>query len=131
MLKKEFIIGVLATSVIFGSLGTAFAEDSNDKSILGTDEYSFDAPGTTADEAARNHVYDQEQLALIGTEAGGEIVSTPQALNAANNHAYSEERLAVVGTEAGDWEYRSYEEGSRTSDAVAQVATDSNSLPLF
>ena len=130
MLKKELIIGVLATSVILGSLGTAFAEDSNDKSILGTDEFSFETSQTAADAAARNYVYDQEQLALIGTEAGGEIVSTPQALNAANNHAYSEDRLAVVGTEAGDWEYLSYEEGSRTSDAVAQVATDSNSLPF-
>jgi hypothetical protein len=75
MLKKELIIGVLAT---------------------------FSAPETAADGAARNYVYDQEQLALIGTEAGGEIASTPQALRAAKNYAYNEERLAVVGTEAGD-----------------------------
>ncbi len=101
MLKKELIIGVFATSVILASFGTALAEDSNDKSILGTDEFTFNASETKADVAARNYVYDYEQLALIGTEAGGEIASTPQALRAAANHVYDEEQLALIGTEAG------------------------------
>ena len=112
MFRKELIIGVLATSVILGSFGTALAEDSNDKSILGTDEFSCEYSETAADVAARNYVYDQEQLDLIGTEAGGEITSTPQALRAARNYDYNKEQLAVVGTEAGDWEFRSYDQVS-------------------
>ena len=105
MLRKELIIGVLATSVILGSFGTALAEDSNDKSILGTDEFSFESSETAADVTARNYVYDQDQLDLIGTEVGGEIASTPQALRAARNYDYNKEHLAVVGTEAGAWEF--------------------------
>jgi len=119
MFRKELIIGVLATSVILGSFGTALAEDSNDKSILGTDEFSCEYSETAADVAARNYVYDQEQLDLIGTEAGGEIVSTPQALRAARNYDYNKEQLAVVGTEAGDWEFRSYDQVSGSNEAVA------------
>jgi hypothetical protein len=119
MFRKELIIGVLATSVILGSFGTALAEDSNDKSILGTDEFSFESSETAADVAARNYVYDQEQLDLIGTEAGGEIASTPQALRAARDHDYNKEQLAVVGTEAGDWEFQSYDQGSESNEAVA------------
>ena len=119
MLKKQLIIGVLATSVLLGSFGTALAEDSNDKSILGTDEFSFEYSETAADVAARNYVYDQEQLDLIGTEAGGEIASTPQAQSAARNYDYNKEHLAVVGTEAGDWEFRSYDQGTATSEAIA------------
>ena len=119
MFKKELIIGVLATSVLLGSFGTALAEDSNDKSILGTDEFSFESSETAADVAARNYVYDQEQLDLIGTEAGGEITSTPQALRAARNYEYNKERLAVVGTEAGVWEFRFDDQGSGGNEAVA------------
>ena len=51
MLKKELIIGVLATSVLLGSFGTALAESSNDKSIS-------------------NYDYSKECLAVVGTGAG-------------------------------------------------------------
>ena len=88
MFKKELIIGVIATSVLLGSFGSALAEDSNATSILGIDEFTFETTDTTSDAAARNYVYDQEQL-------------------------------AVVGTEAGDWEFRSYDQVTATSEAVA------------
>ena len=125
MFRKELIIGVLATSVLLGSFGTALAEDSNDKSILGTAEFTFSASEAAVDEAARNYVYDQEQLDLIGTEAGGEIASTPQALHAAANNIYNEEQSAVVATEAGDWEYKYDDQGSGASE----VATDKRGTP--
>jgi hypothetical protein len=125
MLNKELIIGVLATSVILGSFGSALAESSNDKSILGTDEFTFKALETKADVAARNYAYDLEQLTLIGTEAGGEIASMTQALHAAVNNVYDVEQSTVVGTEAGDWEYKYNDQGSGTSE----VATDKRGTP--
>ena len=118
MLRKELIIGVFAVFTLLVSFGTALAEDSNDKSILGTDEFVFDAPETTADVAARNYVYDEEQLALIGTEGGGEIASTPEALNAARSYNYDEEHLAKVGTEAGNWEFQFADQGTGMSEVI-------------
>jgi hypothetical protein len=119
MLRKELIIGVFVAFTLLVSFGNALAEDSNDKSILGTDEFTFDAPETKADVAVRNHVYDEKQLAMIGTEAGSEIASTPKALHAARNNNYDEEQLAAVGTEAGNWEFRFDGQGSGTNEAIA------------
>lgn len=128
MLRKEIIVGIFAAFTLLLSFGTALAEDSNDTSITGSDEFVFNAPETKADVAARNYVYDEDQLALIGTEAGSEVASAPKALRAARNHGYNEERLAVVGTEAGDWEFRFGGQGSGTSEAIADKrdATCSN-----
>jgi hypothetical protein len=128
MLRKELIIAIFAAFTLLVSSGIALAEDSNDKSILGTDEFTFDAPETQADVAARDYVYDEKQLALIGTEAGGEIASTQQARNAAAIHVYDEEHMVAVGTEAGNWDYRFDGQGSGTSEAVADKrgATCSN-----
>ena len=119
MLRKELIIGVFAAFILLSSFGTALAEDSNDKSILGTDEFTFDAPETKADVAARDYVYDEEQLALIGTEAGGEMVSTPKALRASRSHNYDEEHLVAVGTEAGNWEFRFNEQRTGAGETIA------------
>ncbi len=119
MLRKEFIIGIFAAFTLLASFGTALAEDSNDKSILGTDEFVFDTPETEADVAAGNYVYDEKQLAMIGTEAGSEIASTPKALHAARNNNYDEEHLAVVGTEAGEWEYRFDGPGTGMGEVIA------------
>ena len=119
MLRKELIISIFVAFTLVFSFGTALAEDSNDTSILGTDEFVFDAPETKADVAARNYVYDEKQLNLIGTEAGGEIVSTPKALHAARNYSYDEESLAAVGTEAGNWGYRFDGQGSGRNEAIA------------
>ena len=126
MLRKELIIGIFVAFTLLVTFGTALAEDSNDKSILGTDEFTFNAPETKADVAARNYVYDEEQLALISTEAGGEIASTPKALHAARNFVYDEERLAVVGTEAGDWKFRFDGQGSGTSEVIADKREATN-----
>lgn len=120
MLRKELIISVSVVFALLVTFGTALAEDeSRDSSILGSDEYTFDAPQTETDVAASNHVYDEEQLARVGTEAGSEIASSPKALKAASNHNYNEVRMAAVGTEAGDWEYRYDAQGSGSSEAVA------------
>ena len=119
MLRKELIIGIFTAFTLLVSFGTALAEDSNDKSILGTDEFTFDAPETKADVAARNYVYDEEQLALVGTEAGSEVTSTPKALQAARNYGYDKEYLAAAGTEAGDWEFRFDDQGTGTSEVIA------------
>jgi hypothetical protein len=119
MLRKELIVGIFAAFTILILFGTALAEDSNDKSILGTDEFTFDAPETKADVASRNYVYDKEPLALVGTEAGSEVTSIPQAQQAARNYVYDEERLAAVGTEAGDWKFRVDDQGSGTSEVIA------------
>jgi hypothetical protein len=119
MLRKELIIGIFTAFTLLVSFGTALAEDSNDKSILGTDEFTFDASETKADVAARNYVYDEEQLALVGTEAGSEVTSTPKALQAARNYGYDKEYLAAAGTEAGDWEFRFDDQGTGTSEVIA------------
>jgi len=118
MLKKSLIIGAFSVFSLLGLLGTAFAED-NDNSILGTDQFTFNAPETKADVAARNYVYDQEQLALIGTEGGGEITSSPKALEAARTHDYDQGQLAKVGTEGGNWQFSFDNQASRTNEAVA------------
>jgi hypothetical protein len=119
MLRKELIIGIFTAFTLLVSFGTALAEDSNDKSILGTDEFTFDASEAKADVAARNYVYDEEQLALVGTEAGSEVTSTPKALQAARNYGYDKEYLAAAGTEAGDWEFRFDDQGTGTSEVIA------------
>jgi hypothetical protein len=62
-LKKQRI------AFTFGLSGLAFAE-STDPSLLGNDEFQFNAPETKAGRAARGFDYDQESLAIVGTEAG-------------------------------------------------------------
>ena len=119
MLRKELIVGIFAAYNLLVSFGTALAEDSNDKSILGADKFTFDAPETKADVAARNYGHDEEQLALVSTEAGSEVTSAPQAQQAASNYVYNEERLAAVGNEAGDWKYSFDGQVSGTSEGLA------------
>ena len=71
MLTKQLIISILATFFFLGLLGTAFAGENDYTSVLGSDQFTFNAPQTKADVAARDHVYNQENLATVGTEAGG------------------------------------------------------------
>jgi len=109
MLKKEFTIGVLATFFFLGLLGTAFAEN-RETSLLGTDQFSFDAPVTEADVAANNYVYNQGHLASVGTEGGNwefrfDAPET-KADVAVKNYSYNQEHLASVGTEGGNWEFK-------------------------
>jgi hypothetical protein len=119
MLRKQLIIATFASFALLATFGTAFAENSHDKSILGTDEFVFNAPETKADVAARNYVYDHAQLALIGTENGGEIASTPKALLAASSYGYDQQALADVGTERGISDFNFNDQNARTGETVA------------
>lgn len=69
LLKKILLVGLLSSLFTFGLSGLAFAE-STDPSLLGNDEFQFNAPETKAGRAARGFDYDQESLAIVGTEAG-------------------------------------------------------------
>ena len=121
MFKKEFIIGILATFLCLGVVGTVFAGDVN--SEAGEWEFKFDAPETKADVAAGNNVYDQEHLALVGSEAGDweYKFDTPdtRADVAARNYVYDQEQLALVGSEAGDWEVRFEPSNTKGREAIA------------
>jgi hypothetical protein len=122
MLKNILLVGLLSSLLTFGLFGHAFAE-STDPSLLGNDEFQFDAPETKADRAARDFDYDKESLALVGTEAGdwdfkSNATQTKSDI-AARDYQYSQTRLASVGTEAGDWEYRHEPSGTQMGAAVA------------
>ena len=118
MFKKSLSIGLLTVASLIGLLGTSFAEDRS-SGLLGKDEFVFNAPETKADVAARNYVYDQEELAMIGTEGGGEIKPTAKTLEAARSHNYDQEKLANVGTEGGNWEFSFDDRSSHSNQAVA------------
>ena len=108
MFRKELITGILVAFFFMGFLGTAFAENS-DKSILGSDEFTFDAPVSINNKAAIDHKYNQDDLALVGTEGGNWEFKfdTPEtkADLAAKSYVYDQGRLASVGSEGGDWEF--------------------------
>lgn len=108
MLKKQCILGlfVVLLSLIF--VGAAVAGENDYSGILGSDQFSFE--DSVTNKAASNHVYDQEKLALIGTEAGAweydpNAELTP-AQQAAIERDYDQSRLSDVATEAGSWQYR-------------------------
>jgi hypothetical protein len=129
MFRKKFIIGVLATFFFMGFLGTAFAENS-ETSLIGTDQFTFDAPASTNNAAASKHVYNQEQLALVGTEAGVwefkfDAPETKAEL-AAKNYVYDQEHLASVGTEGGNWEFKFDAPRTKANNANEAVAEKGN-----
>lgn len=125
MLKKSLVLGFLVTLFTIAMLGTAFAEN-NDPSILGYDEFQFNAPETKADIAARSYDYDQAYLTSVGTEAGAWKFqfNAPEtkADIAAKNYDYGNQGLAAVGTEAGDWEYTFESAKSKTGEAIVNEA---------
>jgi hypothetical protein len=104
-MKNVLTVGVLMAFMTLGIVGSAFAEDSHDKSILGTDQFSFNAPETKADVVAKNYVYNQQRLEQVGTEAGNaqfdfDAPETKAEL-ATKNYDYDSQKLRMVGTEAG------------------------------
>ena len=108
-MKNVIKVGVLVGFMTLGLVGAAFAEQPNDNSILGTDQFSFSTPQTEADIAAQNHDYDQERLAKVGSEAGNwqfdfDAPETKADL-AAQNYHYDSQKLHMVGTEYGYDEY--------------------------
>lgn len=131
MLKKQYIISILVTLLSFGFIATVVAGENDESTILGSDEFRFDAPETEIDVAARNHVYDQERLALIGSEAGAWQYNPNAAETksdiAARNHDYDQRQLASVGTEAGNWEY-SFNPSTDVSDVAGSDARDKDAV---
>ncbi len=124
MYKKKFIICILATFFFFGTLGAAFAENS-ETSLIGTDQFSFDAPQGIDYEAAKKYHYSQEHLAVVGTEAGNWEFNfnAPETKSdrAAKNYHYDQEHLAVVGTEGGDWKFKFNNSASEVNDNGVQA----------
>ena len=125
MFKKEFIVGLLVAFLSLVMVGTVFAGENDYANIIGSDEFTFDAPESKTDVVVNDYVvndyvYDQEHLALAGTEAGDweykYDAPETKADVAARSHVYNQEHMALVGTEAGDWEYRS---GINTGEATA------------
>jgi hypothetical protein len=124
MFRKEFVVGALATCFFFGLLGTSLAgEVIYDGSEAGGDKFTF-AASTEVSDTVKNHVYDGETLAKVGTEAGNfeYRFDAPEtkADVAARNYQYNQESLARIGTEAGDWEYNAEIAGNNANDAVAE-----------
>ena len=108
-MKNVIKVGVLVGFMTLGIVGSALAEQPNDKSILGADEFSFAAPQTEADIAAKNYAYDQERLKLVGTEGGDwqfdfNAPETKADL-AAKNYQYDPMKLKMAGTDMGYDEY--------------------------
>lgn len=131
MFNNKLIIGLLVTFFFMGFIGTAFAENSNDTSILGTDQFSFDSQQSTNNEAAKNFDYNQEHLALVGTEAGNwkyNNVQKSKADVAATNYNYNQEHLALVGTEAGDWKINNSAQGVKGIKVQASEAKKQNAI---
>lgn len=107
MKKKTTLISGMTSLILVGLAATSFAGMGipNNNPAVGTEagnwQYQFDAPVTKADIAALNHTYDQENLALVGTEAGTDIIAGNKSKAAAAAFDYNPEQLALVGTEAG------------------------------
>jgi hypothetical protein len=91
MNSRTFVIVSLTLGLFLGLFGTAFAGEGEYKSLLGTDEFVFDAPLTKADLAAANYQYNQEQLSVIGTERGELPFSFNDRTSSAND------QMAVEG----------------------------------
>lgn len=95
MFKKELIISALVVFFSFGLVGAAFAENT-DPSVLGADEFSFDAQPSTSELSAQN---------------------------AAMNYQYDQDRLVRSGTEAGTWEHSYDDSTSASSNAIVDKDT--------
>ncbi len=120
MLKKQCIVSLFVVLFPLIFVGAAVAGENDYSGILGSDQFSFEASVTN--KAASNHVYDQEKLALVGTEAGtweydpnAELTPAQQA---AIEHDYNQSRLSDVGTEAGNWQYRF--DSSETGNSICR-----------
>jgi hypothetical protein len=110
MITKKFFIVSLAVSLLFGLFGTAFAGEADYKTIVGTDQFVFNAPQTMADLAASHYVYDQQKLALVGTEKGSDQFNFDAPVSkedlAARSYNYDPNQLAAVGTEKGSCQFK-------------------------
>ena len=110
MLRKQYIVSLLVVLFTFIFVGAALAGENDYSGILGSDQFSFEDSEANMDMAVSNHAYDEDHLALVGTEAGNwqydaNAERTP-AQQAAIERDYDQSRLSDVGTEAGNWQYR-------------------------
>ncbi|MGK2908136.1 MAG: hypothetical protein ACSLFH_17590 [Desulfuromonadales bacterium] len=114
MLRKEFLIGLLAAALSFGLAGTAFAADAdmvgaNDVSTeAGRWQHNFDNSNSMTSQMADRKNYNQDALSAIGTEAGNwqfrfDSPDT-KAAKAARNYDYDPDSLSAIGTEAGSFD---------------------------
>lgn len=107
-MKNVLTVGILAGFLTLG-VGSAFAEQQNDESILGAHELSLSASEAKADTVAKGYIYDQTRMEQIGTEAGAwqSDLGTPgtKAIVAAQNYHYDPKKLHMVATEQGYDEY--------------------------
>ena len=107
MKNRRLMISGLIASLLLSLAATAFAGMgiTNHNQAVGTEagkwKFNFDAPPTMADIAARDHHYDRERLALIGTEAGVDVIASCKARATAEIIEYNTDLLALIGTEAG------------------------------
>lgn len=112
MLKKQYIVSLLVVLLSLSFVSVVMAGENDYNNILGTDQFSFEDSQRVTDieVAAMNHDYDQDRLALVGTEAGAweydANAEQTEAELAAKEHNYNQNRLLDVGTEAGNWRYR-------------------------
>jgi hypothetical protein len=111
MLRKQYIISLLVALLSLGFAGSVMAGENDYNTILGSDEFTFES-SESKNVTASNHVYDQEKLALIGTEAGdwqydfSANAKQTQSEKVASDRDSDQSHLSSsVGTEAGDWEY--------------------------
>lgn len=120
MFKNELIISILVAFFFVGFLGTAFAES----------ELTSDASVSINNEAAINHIYNQNDLAMVGTEGGNWEFKfdTPEtkADLAAKNYNYDQEHLALVGTEGGDWKFSFDVPEAKASNATEATAKENS-----
>ncbi len=104
-MKNVLTVGILVGFMTLGLVGSAFAENPNDKSILGADEFSFTASQPKADIVSQNYNDNQKNLELVGTEAGNWQFSfdapETKADLAAKNYHYDSQKLRMIGTEYG------------------------------
>lgn len=106
MLRKEYIVVLLAVLLSFGLAGTVFAADSDMISAndVSTEAGDFQYHATT--QVPGNLNYDQKALSRVGTEAGNWQFNfdapESKADMAANRYDYNAKSLSAIGTEAGD-----------------------------
>ena len=111
MLRKEFLIGILAAVLSFGLAGTAFASDADMVSAndVGTEagnwQYNSGGSSTMTSPMASSYNHSQEAVSAIGSEAGNWEFrfDSPEtkADKAAQRFDYDPESLSAIGNEGG------------------------------
>lgn len=109
MLRKEYIVVLLAVLLSFGLAGTVFAADND---MIRANDVSSEAGNWQyhgATQVPGNLNYNQKALSRVGTEAGNWQFNfdapETKADMAASRYDYSDKSLSAIGTEAGDSQF--------------------------